>query len=133
MNNKLMNKKAIIIIIVIILAAALFFLWYSTAARVTTEPTIVPEGIILFYGQGCPHCKNVEDFIVQNNIEDSVKFTMLEVWYNKDNQVPLAEVVQKCGINSNEVGVPFLFDGGSKCYIGDIDIINFFKDAAKIK
>jgi len=36
---------------------------------------VMPEGIILFYGEGCPHCKVVDDFITENKIEDKVKFS----------------------------------------------------------
>jgi len=97
------------------------------------KPVAIPDGIILFYGQGCPHCKIVDDFITANKITDKVKFTNLEVWYNKDNQVILTQVAQKCGISSNQIGVPFLYDGVSKCYEGDVDTINFFKNAAGIQ
>lgn len=108
-----------------------FFIWQYKSAPPTAAS--LPEGIILFYGEGCSHCKNVDDFINQNNIEDKVKFTRLEVWYDQNNQAILLKATQKCQIASNEFGVPFLYDGNGECYAGDIDIINFFKQAAEIK
>lgn len=128
-----MNKTSIIIIIAIILAVAIFFIWYSSAAKTPVNPVSMPSGMILFYGEGCPHCKNVDDFVSQNKIEDKVKFTRLEVWYDKDNQIRLAQAAQKCNITSSEVGVPFLYDGNDKCYVGDTDIINFLKNEAGIQ
>lgn len=120
-----MNKTIIITVGLLILAGSLFFGFQFLNPVVT-------NGIILFYGDGCPHCKIVDDFVSQNKIEDKVKFVKLEVWNNKNNQAILGQVAKKCGITSNSVGVPFLYDGSSKCYVGDVDVINFFKNAAKI-
>lgn len=127
-----MDKTAVVIIVIIVLAFALFFVWYSVASKSSVQPTPLPQGIVLFYGQGCPHCKDVEDFISQNNIKSKVNFTELEVWYNKSNAALLGQVAQKCSITSDQVGVPFLYDG-KNCVEGGPDVINFFKNAAGIK
>ena len=76
--------------------------------------TPLPSGIVEFYGQGCPHCADVDAFVQANNIAQKVKWTKLEVWYNKANQETLSQVAQKCGITGNSVGVPFLYDGNEK-------------------
>ena len=119
-----------IIIIIVILAAALFFVWYSVASKVTVEPTAMPQGIVLFYGEGCSHCKNVEDFLSQNKIEDKVKITRLEVWSNQSNAQLLVNTAIACKIDvSQGAPIPLLWDG-SKCYSGDVDVINFFKNSS---
>ena len=132
-----MNIKIIITILLVILAGFLFWGFqtgfFSNIFSGPVKPVVIPEGIILFYGEGCPHCKNVDEFITQNKITDKVKFANLEVWSNKDNQIILGEVALKCGINSGSVGVPLLYDGNSKCHIGDIDAIDFLKAQAGIK
>jgi len=132
-----MDKKIILTIVVIILAGVGFWAWqsgvFTKTPSVAVKPAIMPEGIILFYGDGCPHCKDVEDFMTKNKIEEKVKITKLEVWHNKDNQTILTQVVQKCGIKGDSVGVPFLYDGNGKCYIGETDVPNFLKTAAGIK
>jgi hypothetical protein len=132
-----MDKTVVLIVIVVILAGIIFWAFqsgfFANIFSGPAKPVAIPEGIILFYGQGCPHCKIVDDFISQNQIENEVKFTKLEVWYNKENQIVLGEVVTKCGIKADTVGVPFLYDGKDKCYIGDETIINFFKNEAGIK
>lgn len=130
-----MEKNNVIIISVIVIILLALAGWQSGLfAKIFAGPAApsIPQGIILFYGDGCPHCKIVDDFIAQNKIEDKVQFTRLEVWYNKENQVILGEVAKKCNINSSEVGVPFLYDG-KNCFTGDVDTINFFKNAANIK
>jgi len=81
--------------------------------------------IILFYGDGCPHCAIVEDYIKENNIKEKLSFEEKEVYYNQNNANDLAQKAQICGISTDSIGVPFLWDG-SKCYVGDQDITDFF-------
>jgi len=82
--------------------------------------------IILFYGDGCPHCAIVEDYIKENSIGDKISFAQKEVYYNQNNAKELTEKARICGLPTDSIGVPFLWDG-EKCFIGDQDIINFFK------
>ena len=84
------------------------------------------NGIVLYYGDGCPHCALVEEFVTENNIEAEVSFTKKEVYYNKQNASELAEKAMTCGMPTDSIGVPFLWDG-SECLVGDQDIIEFFK------
>lgn len=123
-----MDKIIIFIVSAVVLAGVGFGVWQSGMFKETPSP----EGIILFYGEGCPHCKIVDDFIKDNKIEEKVKFSRLEVWYNKANQKIIANTAEKCGIPGDTVGVPFLYDG-KNCLIGSPDIINFFKNEAGIK
>jgi len=83
--------------------------------------------IILFYGQGCPHCAVVEKYIEENKIQDKISFTQKEVYYNQSNAKELEKMAKVCGLASGVVGVPFLWDG-EKCYLGDREIIEFFKE-----
>jgi glutaredoxin len=82
--------------------------------------------IILFYGDGCPHCAKVEEYIKENNIQDKISFVQKEVYYNQNNAQELIYKAKTCGLPTNSIGVPFLWDG-EKCLIGDQDIIIFFK------
>ena len=89
----------------------------------------VKDKTIFFYGDGCPHCANVEKFFQDNNIESKVQFEKQEVFNNKQNSYLMTIIAtKKCNISENNLGVPFLWDGpDSKCVLGDQDIINFFK------
>jgi thiol-disulfide isomerase/thioredoxin len=82
--------------------------------------------IILFYGDTCPHCEKVEEYINNNGLENKVSFRRLEVFSNQANANLLGEKASACGIKTDTVGVPFLYDG-SQCYIGDEEVMNFFK------
>ena len=132
-----MDKGIFIIIgiLIIILAAILSAIYFTGGYAGDTTPTTDPntKGIILFYGRECPHCKDVEDFIVANNIAAKVNFTESEVWHNKLNAQLLGQKVQLCKIATDTVGVPFLYDGNGKCYIGEVDVPNFLKTQAGIK
>jgi len=82
---------------------------------------------ILFFGDTCPHCKNVDKYLEENNIRETIKFQELEVYQNKINANLMAQKAKTCNIDSsNGIGVPFLFDG-ENCLMGDEDIINWFK------
>ena len=116
------DKKIPIILIGIILVLGVIFLFSKGKNNQTKENS----GIILFYGTGCPHCAKVEEYLKENDVESKIKFENKEVYQNQGNLNLLIEKAKKCGIKENEVGVPFLWDG-SKCIIGDGDIINFFK------
>ena len=119
-----MTKKVLLSVFagIIILGGGLFILLKNKGE----EPTI-GQGIILFYGTGCPHCAKVEEYLQANNIESKINIEKKEVYNNKDNANLLAKIAKKCGIKENELGVPFLWTG-SECKIGDEDIINFFKE-----
>ncbi|PIR67099.1 MAG: hypothetical protein COU51_00290 [Parcubacteria group bacterium CG10_big_fil_rev_8_21_14_0_10_36_14] len=84
------------------------------------------DQIILFYGDGCPHCTIVEEYIKENSIGDKISFAQKEVCYNQNNAKKLGAKAKICGLPTDSIGVPFLWDG-EKCLIGDQDIINFFK------
>lgn len=121
-----MNKNLLSIIIAVVLTVAggLLIINYNKA------PKIDINGIVLFYGDGCPHCKIVDDFVKANNIETKVKFIRLEVFNNKDNAKVLSERAQACGLLTDQIGVPFLWNGKT-CIVGDQDVIKFFQEKVK--
>jgi thiol-disulfide isomerase/thioredoxin len=125
-----MEKKNLILIItaaVIIIIGGGLLLNQQFNFWQLKPPVITPEGIILFYGDGCPHCKLVSDFIAANNVKTKVAFTELEVFNNEGNAQILLQKAQICKIDTNQVGVPFLWTT-SACLLGDQDVIKFFQD-----
>ena len=143
-----MNKTIVITILLVVLAGFLFwgfqtgfFVTLFSGPAKTVEPAPLPQGIVLFYGAECPHCKIVEAFLVANSIDQKVKFTQLEVpFFGKTSSQLEAnaglaiQIAQSCKIDTtNGISIPFLYDGTSKCITGDTDVINFFKNAANIK
>jgi glutaredoxin len=111
------NKTLYIILGVVALLVILVLL-----GRLTNKPDM-----ILFFGDTCPHCQNLEKYLADNNIRSKVKFQELEVYNNKDNAQLLAQTAQKCGVDTtNGIGVPFFFDG-KNCLEGEQPIENFLQ------
>lgn len=94
------------------------------------QPEIATDSsaIILFYGEECPHCKVVEKYIADNNVKARVTFSEREVNHDRANAEMMVKKQQDCKLDKNSIGaVPFLFTT-DKCYLGQDEIINFFKD-----
>lgn len=68
--------------------------------------------IYLFYGEGCPHCKD-EKVYLNNYIKENkdVKLYTYEVWNNAENQEKFLEVQKIVEISSR--GVPYLVIGNN--------------------
>ncbi len=124
-----MNKKifisAIIFLAVSIIGIIILASNTKTSQRITKTVDNISQ-IVLFYGDGCPHCALVEKFIAENNIQTKVQFTKKEVYYNKQNADDLAGKARLCGMPTDSIGVPFLWDG-KICFVGDQPIIDFLK------
>ena len=120
-----MNKKIIIVSILFILLASFMIV---SSSRNESKSEEKESAIILFYGDTCPHCKVVDDYIKENNVKERVSFVQKEVYRNKANALEMNQKAEICGLETNNIGVPFLFDGenGAKCLIGDRDIIDYF-------
>jgi glutaredoxin len=114
-----MTKKLFIVFILL-----LFFL-PACSKPVNTNST-EDTGMILFYGDGCPHCAKVEEYIKEHKITEKLNFSQLEVYNDKDNAQLLGEKAQLCNMPTDSIGVPLFWDR-TKCIIGDQEIIKFFK------
>ncbi len=115
-------KKAfpyIITAIIVIFAMWLIFLPSKVAG--------IPKDAILFVGEGCPHCKIVEDFISANGVDKKVQFSTKEVWHDQDNALLMTKIWKQCGLSTQDgMGVPLYWDG-TQCFNGQEEIINYFK------
>ena len=125
------KNMAIIFVVIAVIVAGLWF-WASSEQEKNAPQTAVTSDIIFFYGQECPHCKDVEKFLADNDVASKVKFDSLEVWHNTANSNLLLQKAEECGISKDKAGVPFLYAKG-KCYVGTPDVENFFKQEAGIQ
>lgn len=89
------------------------------------------DSIVYYYGITCPHCKEVEEWLKKNKIEEKIKIEKKEVWNNQDNALELQKVVESCNLNPANVGVPFLYADG-KCFMGTPDVIKVLETKSKI-
>jgi len=114
----------VVLLIVLVLVAGKII---SGSRNQNTNPPA--EGtVILFYGDTCPHCQNVDDYLKENKVRERFSFQELEVYNNQKNAALLTKTAQTCGLDTSAgVGVPFLFDG-QNCLVGDRDVINYFQN-----
>lgn len=119
-----MKKTWFLIILTLIIVVGVILLFKN-------KNTSGPAEIILFYGDGCPHCAIVDEYIAKNNIASKITFSHREVFRNQDNQALFIKLAADCGITTEKMGVPLLWDGFT-CYQGDQEIINFFGKKAGI-
>lgn len=84
---------------------------------------------LLFYGNGCPHCAQVEEYIKDNKISKKFDLQQKEVFFNKKNFNEFNGYLQKHQLTYENIGVPFLIiNSGADCdYInGSSNIIDYF-------
>lgn len=124
-NNK-MVLSAVLLGILIFISVILLSKKDNVSNDIDNNSTVNSD-IILYYGDGCSHCKIVEDFIKENDIDKKVVFVRKEIFNNEQNRLDIQQKAKICNIDTNTIGVPFLWDG-SRCIIGDKDVILFFKN-----
>ena len=74
------------------------------------EQGVTPT-IYVFYGQGCPHCEALFEWLNTWNYENEYQLVKYEVWYNKDNKALMDAVADYLGVEAS--GVPFIVIGNS--------------------
>lgn len=88
------------------------------------EPIVLPK-LVIYYGEQCPHCRIVENYIEDEGIGKDFDIEMKEVSQSEDNKSELIKRVEYCNIKG-PIGVPFLWDGQA-CYSGDEDIVDYLR------
>lgn len=125
------NKNTYLIIAAAIVISGVIFLGgvqQSDPGSVEKNP--LPTDIITYYyGETCPHCIEVAKFLDENKIAEKVEFSKKEVWKNAGNSAEMQQRISECGLDEDEVGVPFLYARG-ECLIGVPDVTEFFKNEA---
>lgn len=123
-------KKLIPLFLILIIVVSYFFINSQKTDVLGSKVDDASAQLILFWGEGCPHCEKVKDYIKENNLESKVKIVSKEVYNNQDNLQELEQTVKKCPeIDSSQgVGVPLAFDTqNSLCLYGDTPIIKWLE------
>jgi glutaredoxin len=119
-------KKIVVIIFVLIGLVSLYKLMSTNPSNTGALDNVAD--LTLFWGQGCPHCEKVKEYIKSNNLDAKVKIALKEVYYNKTNQQLLEEAVKKCPeIDTKQgIGVPLaVVKNTNQCLYGDQSIIDW--------
>lgn len=122
----MLDKKTIAILVGLLVVVASLIFWGLQEA-----PADDPNAVVYYYGEGCPHCKAIDEFISANGIADKVSFEKKEVWGNKANASEMQRRAKVCGIQPEGMGVPFVYAEG-KCFVGEPDVRKFFAEKANI-
>lgn len=85
--------------------------------------------IAIYYSDTCPHCMNLKNYLAENGVRKKLIFAAKNVSSDSENAVDMMNKAALCGMSSDKLGVPFLWDGenGNKCLVGDNDVINYFR------
>ena len=118
------------------LAAAIILLVAASAFSITAlvkerkSPVLANNGkneiLVLYYGNTCPHCKIVEEWLKNYDPFNRIGVVLKEVYQNQDNRKEFIEKATICKLDLNNLGVPMLWEAeNSKCYEGDQPITDF--------
>jgi len=120
-----MKKKWLLVVlaavVLAVVASAGFYFSHSSG-----NGTATGEGLVLFYGEGCPHCEVLFAKLKETGLDKKIPMTVLESFHNEENSKKLDEAAKKCGMDPSQVGVPFLIDG-STCQVGDQPILTYLQ------
>ena len=123
-----MKKFPIIMIaatIIIFITGILLFSRNQNSSNNDVPP--LPTSHEYFWGDGCPHCTNVEEFLTTWERKDKINIDKKEVWKNKANAKLMSQRATYCELDKKKLGVPFLFTPEGICISGDEPIIEYFK------
>lgn len=105
---------------------------WEDQVSVSTSPTNTSsDAPIFFYGNSCPHCKDVEEWMEDNKIEEKIQIVKKEVYDNRANSLELTQVAESCGLPTDSIGVPFLYTTDKQCLIGTPDITTYLSKLVK--
>ena len=102
----------------LVLLLVLMPVTFANAKKTTTTTAAAPASdkmnMYVFYGNGCPHCADLETFIKNNlkkdsRVKDMINVIYYETWYDNTNQELIAAVGQ--ALNVEIKGVPFVVIG----------------------
>jgi len=112
-----------IVSIVIIVGGVMFFSKDNSTNSYTN-----PSTYEFYWGEGCTHCANVEEFLTTWEKKDTVSIAKIEVFKDQANASKLLAAGNHCNLAQSEKGsVPLLVTPEGKCFLGDTPIIDFLK------
>jgi len=147
-----MLKKIIGFIVIVLVLFGLYKLLSTPPKTVTTPktdsninssnadlykdyPIYDNPDLVFYWGNGCPHCKNVEEWLDKNNADKKIKINYKEIYYSDQNRTELIDTAkQYCSeiVTDGGIGVPVGFDPlNKKCIQGDTPIIDFLEQKNK--
>ena len=119
-----MRKIFILVFIILVLAGVYKYVSYQPIAEVGENEA----DLIIYWGEGCPHCEKVKEYISANKLDQKININLKEIYKDQNNLQSLKNTIQKCPeIDTQQgIGVPLAFDTkNQKCLAGDQPIIDW--------
>lgn len=108
------------LIALIALALLLLGAW-AAAPRAVAASAPDDVTLVLFHGEGCPHCAAEREFLAGlQQRHPSLRIQMHEVWYDEANRQLLEQTAQRLGFEASGVPVTII---GERVWIGFSDAI----------
>ena len=123
-----MKKDLFIFLIIIVVIIGGFKLLSKKPSSMNNFNSSKATDMVLFWGDGCPHCENVKNYIKGDTAASKLNIDMKEVYYDKANQTFMEQVAAKCPELdiSKGLAVPMAY-AENKCLVGDTPIIDYLK------
>lgn len=83
--------------------------------------------VYFFYGDGCPHCANVESSGILEKIAQNVTLERFEIYNNQTNRNLFVSMATELGIPDNQRGVPLAIierNGNFSYLVGDSPVMD---------
>ena len=101
----------------------------SQNALENSETVTAPVTADIFYwGEGCPHCQDVKDWMAEQKVSEKMEVISKEVYNNQANSQELTARAKSCGLDTQRIGVPFLYTIDGDCIIGTPKIIEYLSE-----
>jgi len=78
--------------------------------------------VYLYWGEGCPHCEIVKQYIQDNRLDERYDIVSKEVYSNAQNAQELTSLFSQYRVPASDQGVPFAIINGHY-FVGDSPII----------
>lgn len=88
-------------------------LFWSSFYNATAAP---PVDVVLFYGQGCPHCAGMMDFLESEQEKNAaIRLYIYELYFERENIPVFQKLASAYGKDTNAVPTAFI---GDKSFVG---------------
>jgi glutaredoxin len=86
----------------------------------------VKKRVVIYYEPTCPHCKDLEGFLVSNRLDRAFNLIRKDVTSDPANRAEMEAVHRTCLKGAGELSVPVVTQDG-RCAMGEDDAIRLFK------
>ncbi|MDR1987276.1 MAG: hypothetical protein LBQ24_00430 [Candidatus Peribacteria bacterium] len=69
---------------------------------------ILTSNYTYYYGDLCPHCLNVDEYLTENDLYNKLNITKKEVWNDIKNAEEMKITLERLGLDVEKSGVPFI-------------------------